>query len=307
MSTRPRFGVQFLQQHSWPDVLAHFEDLETTGFDSAFLADHFANPFGRTDWLECWTLLAALANATQRIRIGSLISSPIYRHPAVIAQHALTVDHISGGRLEVGLGAGGSPFDHSMTGVPMWSLRERVDRLGEFVTVVDQMLRQEVTTYKGEYYEVAEALMLTKPLQRPRPRLLVAADGPRSVRIAARHADAWVACEMEFMEGQVRTLEETRALTDRFSQYVSEAGRDPESIDRWLLCGFAERTAFESIQAMHDLIGSYQELGFNGFLFNYVPGSPEKMPAPPGMITHYQFLTSPDRLHELAEALKLSA
>ena len=159
-------------------MLAHFEDLETTGFDSAFLADHFANPFGRTDWLECWTLLAALANATQRIRIGNLISSPIYRHPAVIAQHALTVDHISGGRLEVGLGAGGSPFDHSMTGVPMWSLRERVDRLGEFVTVVDQMLRQEVTTYKGEYYEVAEALMLSKPLQQPRPRLLVAADGP---------------------------------------------------------------------------------------------------------------------------------
>jgi alkanesulfonate monooxygenase SsuD/methylene tetrahydromethanopterin reductase-like flavin-dependent oxidoreductase (luciferase family) len=141
--------------------------IETLGFDSVWVGDHFVNPhlIGE-DWFDGWTLLAALAVQTRTIRIGTLVTNIIYRNPALIAKQALTIDHISHGRLELGIGATsqGDP-SHHMTGVEVWETGERVQRFHEVIEIVDSMLRNEITTYQGCFYSVKEAHMKPSPIQ----------------------------------------------------------------------------------------------------------------------------------------------
>ena len=308
VSERPRAGILLLQRHEWSDLRKHARDVEAAGFDKLFVADHFYSPFGPGPWLECWTLLAALARETRRIRLGPLVTNVIYRHPAAIAQHAMTVDQISEGRLDLGIGSGGSPLCHTMTGTPMWPLRERVDRFGETVEIIDRMLRQERTTHQGKYYQLDEAQLSPRPVQQPRPPLLIAADGPRALRIVAKHGDAWVVVEIEFEPGVVRSLDETGALNEQLDDLLREEGRDPAAFERWALCGFASHTAFSSLGELQDLIGGYRERGIGNFVFNYLPGLPPEITIPSrSRPSYFQYLNSPDRLYEVAEALKLMA
>jgi alkanesulfonate monooxygenase SsuD/methylene tetrahydromethanopterin reductase-like flavin-dependent oxidoreductase (luciferase family) len=155
-----------------------------------WIPDHFVFPWQPSSpWLECFSVLAALAARTSRIRLGSLVTHTVYRNPAILARTAMSLDQISGGRLELGLGSGASEYDWTMTsGAAPAPPAERVDRFVETVEIVDGLLRRTLDTYAGRYFSVADAALAPGPVQQPRPRLLIAASGPRMLKTAARYA-----------------------------------------------------------------------------------------------------------------------
>ena len=239
--------------------------------DSVWVADHFVNPFFPSEpFLEGWTLLSALATHTRRIRLGTMVTNISLHNPAVLAKQALTVDHVSGGRLELGVGAGGAPADHTMTGIPDWDPPERAARLREAVEIVDRMLRDEVTTYRGRYYQVEGAEMHPAPIQKPRPPLTVAALGLKTLRIAAEQADSWNSLVDPGLSVQ-QALETTRQRNEMLDEYCTQIGRDPGEISRSLLAWpFMPETPFDSDDAFHDFVGRYREVGIDEFIFYWL-------------------------------------
>ena len=160
-----RFFVLILPNTSWNELLERFQTVESLGFDMAGMADHFVdwtNP--PSPWFELWTQAAAVASKTSRLRLSTCVAQIPLHHPAMFARQALAVDHISNGRLEVGLGLG-LPIDpsYAMMGIPNWSNKERVARFSEYVEIVDRLLSHEVTSYKGQFYEVNEAVRDRRP------------------------------------------------------------------------------------------------------------------------------------------------
>jgi alkanesulfonate monooxygenase SsuD/methylene tetrahydromethanopterin reductase-like flavin-dependent oxidoreductase (luciferase family) len=177
------------------------------------------------------------------------------------------VDHVSGGRLELGIGAGGAPSDHDKTGIPFWEPPERVARLREFTEIVDQMLRNEVTTYQGRYYRVEEADMHPAPVQRPRPPLTVAAWRPKTLRMAAEYADSWNFTPAKHDLTPQQALQETAGLNRMLDRYCSELGRDPADVTRSLLVYPRMADApFDSDDAFQDFVGRYREAGIEEFI-----------------------------------------
>lgn len=287
-----RFGVVPWHDWAWPEYLDHARRLEAMGVDSLWVPDHFVYYRRATQPLfEAWTTLAALAMATSRVRLGPLVLNITYYNPAVVAKMAAHLDVIAGGRLELGIGAAGGPLDHAMTGVPPWSGRERVARLGEFVALVDGLLRGEVVTSDGPYYPVTESRLVSPAMQAPRLPLTVAAHGPKSLRLAARFADCWnslgaTGTDLGTWAGVAPA--EAFALTRRRSQQLDEAcaeiGRDPATLRRSLLAGFTGDRPWASVDAFTDFVGRYRELGIEEFVFVYPPERlyrPED--APPGI------------------------
>lgn len=227
----PRFGIYVDQWgKSLDQVSDEFRLADELGFDHAWLSDHLVAP--NTPLLEAWTLLAVLAERTERIRLGVLVTSNTFRHPMLLLKEAVTVDHISDGRLILGIGTGWEPDEHARYGVDFPAPAERVERLEETVTLLDLLQTQEQTTFAGRYYQVAEATLLPKPIQRPRIPILIAAHRPRMLRVAARHADIWDSYhEMADSPtaGMTVTLDEQRAALEAAAR---EAGRDPRTIRR---------------------------------------------------------------------------
>ncbi len=190
------YGIKTPPQHgSWQEFLETWRAVDQIElYDSAWNFDHFyplTEPLDGTCF-EGWTMLAALAQATSRVKIGSMVNGMHYRHPAVTANMAATVDHISGGRLQLGLGAGWMEPESNAYGIPLGSLKERSDRFEEGVEVVVSLLENEHTTFSGEYYELVDARCEPKPLQRPRPPIVIGGKGKtRTLRTTARFADHW--------------------------------------------------------------------------------------------------------------------
>lgn len=193
MPVGPRFGVLVLPNTEWPEILRCSQHVEDLGFDLVTTADHFVDWSDTSRlWHEGWSVLAALAMATDRIRIATYVTQFPLRHPAMLARQALTIDHISKGRLEIGLGTGiNIDPSYDMMGIPNWDGKERVDRFKEYVQIVDRLLSHEVSSFSGKHYTINEAIVKPRPLQQPRPPLAIAALGPVMVRFAARHADTW--------------------------------------------------------------------------------------------------------------------
>jgi len=196
-----------------------------------------------------------------------MVTNITFHNPAVLARQALTVDHVSSGRLELGIGAGGAPSDHDMTGIPHWDPPERAVRLREFTEIVDQMLRNEVTTYRGRHYRVEDADMRPDPAQKPRPPLTVAAWGPKTLRIAAEYADSWNFAPAKPDLTPQQALEETMRLNQMLDEYCVESGRDPAFITRSLLVYPRMADApFDSDDAFQDFVGRYREAGIDEFI-----------------------------------------
>jgi F420-dependent oxidoreductase-like protein len=222
-----RFGVDVSQhQLSWDELAARVRFAEEAGFDSAWVFDHFKPLYGdpRGPCMEAWTLLAALAAATHRIRLGALVTGVTYRHPSLLAAEAVTVDHVSGGRLNLGVGAAWHAEEHGQLGFPFPPNGERARRLEEAIEVVKALMTGERVDYEGAHYRLDGASYSPRPVQRPHPPFWVGAGGERlTLPIAARHADVWHGF------GPVDTLARKSAIVDR---HAEEAGRDPASIAR---------------------------------------------------------------------------
>jgi len=227
-----RFSVMVLPNVPWPELLRRCQEVDDLGFDAVGLADHFTDwAGGKGPWFELWTKLAAVAMATRRIRLQTLVAQIPLRNPAMFALQALTADHISAGRLDVGLGTG-LEIDPSyrMIGMENWPAKERVARFGEYVEIVDRLLRGEETTCNGRYYRTDAAALRPLPVQSPRPPILIAAMGPRMLRHAARHADIWNS--LSFARTFEAQLAETSQRTAKVDALCTAIGRDPASLRR---------------------------------------------------------------------------
>lgn len=244
-----RFGILAVQNIPWTKEVERWHFIETLGFDSLWIADHFVDPYQPdSPWFESWTLLAALASQTDHLRIGTLVTSIPLRNPAILARQAITVDHISNGRLELGLGSGVS-WDpvYSMIGIENWSPQERVARFREVVEIIDLCFRSRVTSYEGQYFHLRDAVMNPSPIQQPRPPITIAAVKPVMLKIAARYADAWNFVPGEWDTPPNKMLQRTTRKNQLLDGYCEEIGRDPQTIRRSLLV-FGERQELHSIR-----------------------------------------------------------
>jgi alkanesulfonate monooxygenase SsuD/methylene tetrahydromethanopterin reductase-like flavin-dependent oxidoreductase (luciferase family) len=282
MEHKLRFIVAAMQEVPWPEMIRRWQYLEAAGLDAGFLADHFVNYENPTaPWYEGWTLLSALATQTKTMRIG-LISATPWRNPAFLARQAMTVDHISNGRLDLGLGAGAPGKvdpSYAMTGTPDWPPRERVDRFHEAVCIVDQLLRNPQTTYLGRYYQVKDTVINPSPIQKPRPPLMIGANGPRMLKIVAEYADTW----NTFGGTGIKSLDEmltiTRQRNSLLDSYCAELGRDPASLRRSVLIFTHEeyQRLYSTPGEFEQIVRRYLDIGVTEIIFFY-PFVPELMP-----------------------------
>ena len=259
-----RFGVSIHQTTPASELVARWRHAEDLGFDDIWVADHLQYP--ERVQLEAWTTLGALARETSRVRIGVLVTQITFRPPALVAQMAIAVDHLSGGRVEFGIGAGGGPKDDSAAGVDAWTPGERVERLEEQCLILVRLLRGEELEHEGRHYRVRGRV--AAPVQHPRPPLVVAANGPRSLGVVARHADAW-----NTLGGRPQgalpnvTLDEALAETRRqcgiLDERCREIGRDPRSVRRSLLAFRAEPDPLASPDAFAEYVERYGALGID--------------------------------------------
>lgn len=214
-------------QQPWADVLAIAQHADRTGWDGLYVADHFmgdAGGFGpvETPTLEATAAVAALVASTTHVRVGPLVLGGTYRHPAVLANWAVTVDHASGGRLVLGVGAGWQQNEHQQYGIELPPVRQRVDRFHEYCEVLTSLLRNPVTDFSGDWFRIDGGVCEPKPVQDPLP-LLVGGKGDRMIGIAARYADQWN------MWASPETFEERSAFLDRRCEAI---GRDPSTVRR---------------------------------------------------------------------------
>jgi F420-dependent oxidoreductase-like protein len=200
---------------------------DEAGFDHVWTYDHLVAVGHDPDAaiFECWSLLAAMAEGTTRVRIGAMVTGNLYRHPSLLAKIATTVDHLSGGRLEVGLGAGWNEPEFRMLGLVYAPISERIDRLDETCEVMRSLWTTDRAEFEGRYYRLEGAIHEPKPVQRPHPPIWIGGSGPRrTLRVVARHADAWNA--------NGRTPEVNIASSAVLDEHARAIGRDPATIRR---------------------------------------------------------------------------
>lgn len=221
-----RFSIWPAPTRPWTEILELTQHCEATGWDGVYFADHFmpnghdATPLDG-DTLECWSVMAALAASVPRLRLGTLVSSVTYRHPAVLANIAAAVDRISDGRLLLGLGAGWQENEHAAYGIRLGGVKERLDRFEEACAVLSGLLREPRTTFAGEYFEVTDAPNQPAPAQERLPLLIGGGGEKRTMRIAARYADEWNAWTTpEVLAHKVGVLR----------GHAEDLGRDPSEI-----------------------------------------------------------------------------
>lgn len=276
-----RFGIEVPQDAPFPALVERWHRVEELRFDHLWVADHSADT--RTDysgdyrnldgtWFDGWTVLAIMAKETTRIRIGTLVSNPVLRPPALLAKEALTVDHLSGGRLELGIGTGSEPLDHATMGSDYWSPGERVARFSEYVEVVDGLLANPSRAYafEGRFYRTREAAMGPPPVQRSRPPITVGGQSPTVLRVAAERADCWnIAGPLGL--GMDEILEVTCRQNDRLDEMCVAFGRDPTELRRSLFLVGALLDAWASPDAVERIVGRFGEIGIGEFVLFWPP------------------------------------
>jgi len=262
MARRFRFGICTDQNMTWDKTVERWQLFEKLGFESAWLCDHLIQPSRPTGpYFEAWTLLAGLAAETTKIRIGILVTSNTFRYPQIVAKMSTTIDHISNGRLEIGLGAGWYEPEHTMFGIPFPETKELVSRFKEAVQVVDLMTREDTSSFDGEYYQLRDATSRPGSVQKPRPPLVLGAFGPRMLKIVAKYADVWNA---------FGTPQEMRERNQMLDDYCHEIGRDPETLDRSLYYWVpkADLDPWASKDAFFSVLEPYVEAGVNQFILD---------------------------------------
>jgi len=227
-----RFGVQVVPQHTtYAEILQTWREVDELGFDTAFLFDHFIpiSSDANGPCFEGWTLLAALAAQTKRVKVGLLVTGNTYRNPAIVAKMAATVDHVSKGRAILGIGAAWFELEHTAYGIPFFTPSERAKRLQEAVTVIKLLFSQQKSTFNGKFYQLKDALCEPKPLQKPHLPLLIGGVGPKRIQpLAARHADIW-----HFFPGN-EDPQEAKRMCESFDEICHKVKRDPATVEKSL-------------------------------------------------------------------------
>ena len=273
-------------QQTWEEVLMLTRHVESKGWDGVWYADHFMPDAEDTseDCNEMWSTLAGLAAMVPRLRIGSMVSCNTYRHPAVLAKIAATVDNISGGRLVLGIGAGWQENEHLAYGLQFPSLGGRMRRMEEACQVLKALFNQHRSNYQGRYYRLDEAPLEPKPIQNPLPLLIGGGGEKVTLRITAQYADEW------HVWGDVATFAHKAAVLDR---HCARLGRNPEEIAR-STCALVhlsedpqevERirnaaqdyvTIAGNCEQISEMLSSYEQAGCDEFIlpdFNLQPGN----------------------------------
>ncbi|MGW1770577.1 LLM class flavin-dependent oxidoreductase [Streptomyces sp. NPDC002104] len=253
---------------------------EELGFHTAYTYDHLSwRTFRDGPWFGALPTLTAAAAATERLRLGTLVTSPNFRHPVTLAKELISLDDVSGGRITLGIGAGGNGFDATALGQEAWTPRERADRFAEFVPLLDRLLTEDSVTHRGTHYSADEARNIPGCVQRPRLPFAVAATGPRGMKLAARHGQAWVTTgdPKLFAEGTPeQSVEAIRGQIQRLGKACAEIGRDAAELDKILLTGFTPEPGrpLESLDAFVDFAGTHRELGITEIVIHWpIPDS----------------------------------
>lgn len=267
-----RFGILIPQDAPFDELVARWRRAEELGFDAAYVADH-SGDYRNLDgyWLDGWTVLAHMAARTARIRVGTLVTNPLLHHPAQLVKQAVALDHLSGGRLELGIGTGIAGFDHDTVGEDYWPPRQRADRFAEYVAIVDGVLRGKGRSFQhaGTYLRTSGTPMSPGPLQQPRPPITVGGQSPTVLRVAAQQADCWNT------HGPFgRTVEEIAELTagqnQQLDQLCTVQGRDPSTLRRSLLL-FDALDAWSSEDHFEGVVHQFRETGIHEFVVFWPP------------------------------------
>lgn len=264
-----RVGIVILPEHRWWAAEPLWRMAEEYGFDHAWTYDHLGwRSLVDKPWFDAVPTLTAAAMATSHIRLGTLVSSPNFRHPAHFARELTALDDISDGRLTVGLGSGSAAFDAKVLGKPALSPGERVDRFGEFVELLDQILTQDHTVYSGEHFSALDARRTPGCVQAPRVPFVVAANGPRSMRLAAKFGKGWVTTGLggDTVESWWQGVAEA---AKRFSDVAESEGRNPARTPRYLQADSGPAYALSSVEQFRDVLGRADELGFTDVITHW--------------------------------------
>ena len=290
------FGATIIQVVPYQALSEDFLFAESIGLDNGWVIDQFwIDGAPEIPMLEAWATLGAVAVETERIRIGSMVTNVANRNPGILAQSILTVAQVSGGRLDVAVGGGYYQAEHEALGLDFLDARGRGDRLREAVVVLDEALRGATVTYSGDHYRLEKATFRPGPTQSPRPPLWVAAQSYRSLRVAARHADAVVSLG-EYEKAMEESLPAFRARMEKLDEICLEEGRDPSTLRRCYFAGWANEPVFASTDATADLIGRYADAGATDFTF-YLHNPAE--PALDGLVSSHRMATR-DQFEETA-------
>jgi alkanesulfonate monooxygenase SsuD/methylene tetrahydromethanopterin reductase-like flavin-dependent oxidoreductase (luciferase family) len=269
-----RVGVVILPQGRWQKDEARWRRAEEYGFDHAWTYDHLSwKALVDEPWFATVPTLAAAALVTERIRLGTLVASPNFRHPVPFAKELMSLDDLSEGRFILGVGAGGTGFDATVLGDAVLSPGERVARFEEFVAMLDQLLTRPATTVHGELYTGVDARMIPGCTQQPRLPFVIAAIGPRSMRLAARLGQGWVTTggAANDREKWWRTVAD---LSRRFDASLVDADRPLDDLDRYLVLDVLRPSAL-SADEFAESVDRASNLGFTDVVFHWPrPGEP---------------------------------
>jgi alkanesulfonate monooxygenase SsuD/methylene tetrahydromethanopterin reductase-like flavin-dependent oxidoreductase (luciferase family) len=251
-------------RHPPAAFLEDVREVERAGLRTVWTYDHLTWPQLKDGpWYGSVPLLAAAAVSTERVRLGTQVATPNFRHPVPFAKELMTLDQLTDGRLEVGLGVGVEGPDAAVLGEPPRSRAERADRFAEWLGLLDQLLRSPVTTVHGERFSAVDAHQLPGCVQQPRVPFTIAATGPKALALAARHGQAWVTYgpyggQVEPGEWFTAVAEQSQRLTDA----LAEEGRDAGEVRRIAQFALDVRWPFESAERYADTLGRLTELGF---------------------------------------------
>ncbi|CAN5748528.1 LLM class F420-dependent oxidoreductase [soil metagenome] len=261
MAHSVRFGIRCSQHHrEWAEIKEWFQAADGMGLESAWVFDHMiplSDPRDNPN-LEGWTLLAGLAEATENIEIGPMVTGITYRNPSMLLKEVTTVDHISNGRALLGVGAAWFQGEHEMFGFDYPRDGDRVSMLEEAIHIFKMLQSQDRSTFDGEFYQVKDAIFEPKPVRNPMP-LVIGGSKPRMLGIIARHADWW--------DNNFSDVEEYKARLDRINSVCAEIGRDSAEIRRSTTKGETYLVDHNEDEIVEDL-QSLRDLGMTDFLFH---------------------------------------
>ncbi|WP_092604108.1 LLM class flavin-dependent oxidoreductase [Actinopolyspora xinjiangensis] len=268
-----RVGIVILPEHRWWAAEPLWRMAEEYGFDHAWTYDHVGwRSLVDKPWFDAVPTLTAAATVTSRIKLGTLVSSPNFRHPVHFAREVTALDDVSDGRFLLGTGSGSQGFDVRVFGGQPVSSSDRVERFAEFTELLDNILTTDNVSFEGKYYSAVEARRSPGCVQTPRVPFVVAAEGTRSMGVAARFGNGWVTTGRpsgtDVTDGE-RWWRSLRDNTARFEEVLLEHGRVPGRVPRYLNADAGPTYSLSSVEHFRDLLGRAGELGFTDVIVHW--------------------------------------